>query len=285
VPTANSYYGPAVTFVAGLHGPGDAYTWHDGGFQGMMRNLNIPVKFMSDGDRADSYGAFHKPELDLVRVFWSPDPNRRKTAREAWDEDIRDGVMRFYERGARNFEVHNEPCLGKEGMGHQWSNGAEFGDFLRQLMLIIRENCPEARLWYPGESPGVPWTNQFAFSRQAFPKVADLCYGICQHAYSGNTTDVNTAVHEIVEQVQLFREGILNWDKPVIISECSVNRAAGPEFRAEVYCRVRQELAQIPGVQGVFWYVSHWNAPEGERANAEGWYQTPLPDLYKQMTA
>jgi hypothetical protein len=94
-PTANRYYGPAVTFVAGLHGPGDAYTWHDGGFQGMMRHLNMPVKFMSDGDRADKYGEFHKPELDLVRVFWSPDPSRKKTAREAWDEDIRDGVMRF----------------------------------------------------------------------------------------------------------------------------------------------------------------------------------------------
>jgi hypothetical protein len=285
IPASNGYRGPQVDFVAGIHGPGDAFTWHDGGFQGMIGHLGMAVKFMSDGDRANFYGRFRKPELDLVRVFWKPDPNRQKTAREAWDEDIRDGVMNFYNQGARNFEVHNEPRLGKEGLGHQWQDGAEFGSFLRQLMLIIKENCPEARLWYPGESPGVPWTNQFAFSRPAYQKVADLCDGICQHAYSGETADVNTAVNEIVGQVRKFRDGFLVWDKPIIVSECSVNRAATPEFRAKVYSQVSRELRQIPGVKGVFWYVSHWNAPENERANAESWYGTPLPDLYKQLNS
>ncbi len=279
------YNGPPVKFAAGLHGPGDAHTWHDAGFRNMLKKLNMPLKFMSDGDRFRWYADFHKPHLNLVRAFWKPDPNRRKSAQQAWDEDIRDGVMNFYKAGARNFEVHNEPRLPHEGMGHQWQNGAEFGDFLRELMLIIKQHCPEARLWYPGESPGVPWTDQFAFTWPAYKKVSDLCDGICQHAYSGNTVDVETAVKEIVDQVQGFHKAMGVWNKPIIVSECSVNRAASPEFRAKVYAKTAQKLSQIPGVQGVFWYISHWNAPPAEQANAESWYGTNLANLYQQQIA
>jgi hypothetical protein len=282
-PSPDSYNGPKVTFVAGLHGPGDSFTWNDDGFRRMLTKLNMPVKFMSDGDRFRWYKEFHKPELNLVRVFWKPDPNRRKTAQQAWDEDIRDGVLNFYKQGARNFEVHNEPRLGHEGMGHQWKNGAEFGDFLRGLMLIIKKNCPEARLWYPGESPGVPWTDQFGMTLPAYKKVSDLCYGLCQHAYAGDTKNVGTAVAEIVGQVRDFHAAMKAWDKPIIVSESSVNRAATSEFRAKVYTKVAQELAQIPGVQGIFWYISHWNPPPGEVANKEGWYGTDLPDRYKRL--
>jgi hypothetical protein len=285
VPGTNGYHGPKVEFVAGIHGPGDDFTWGRADFQGMMSNLGMPVKFMSNGVRADFFGQFRKPELELVRVLWVPDPSRKKTAQEAWDEDIRDGVLRFYERGARDFEIHNEPRLDKEGMGHQWQNGDEFGRFLRELMLIVRENCPEARLWYPGESPGLPWTNQFAFSRPAYKHVADLCHGICQHAYSGNTADVNEAVSDIVDQVKLFREGFLDFGKPVIVSECSVNRAATAEFRANVYTEVARKLRQIPGVKGVFWYISHWNAPSDELANAESWFGSDLPEKYKALNS
>ena len=284
-PVVGRYHGPPVKFAAGIHGPGDAHTWHDPGFRDMLKKLDMPVKFMSDGDRFRWYGEFHKPHLNLVRVFWRPDPNRRKSAQQAWDEDIRDGVMNFYKAGARNFEVHNEPRLRHEGMGHQWDDGAKFGDFLRQLMVIIKQHCPEARLWYPGESPGVPWTDQFAFTWSAYKKVSDLCYGLCQHAYSGNTGDVATAVKDIVGQVRDFHKGMGVWNKPIIISECSVNRAASPEFRAKVYAKTAQELSRIPGVQGVFWYISHWNAPSGEPDNAESWYGTNIPDLYQRQIA
>jgi uncharacterized protein YgiM (DUF1202 family) len=279
------YVGPKVDFVAGIHGPGDAHTWHDPNFRNMLVKLGMPVKFMSDGDRFRWYGEFHKPALELVRVFWSPDPSRRKTAQQAWEGDICDGVMNFYNSGARHFEVHNEPRLPKEGMGSQWKDGDQFGDFLRDLMLIIKKHCPEARLWYPGESPGVPWTDQFAFSRPAYKKVADLCYGVCQHAYSGNTKNVDAAVHDIVDQVRQFHGALGVWDKPIIVSECSVNRAVTPEFRAKVYTKVAQELRRIPGVKGVFWYVSHWNAPEDEIANAESWYGTNLPELYQGLNS
>ncbi len=282
-PTPDSYHGPKVKFVAGIHGPGDSYMWQQGGLRNMLTHLNMPVKFMSDGDRSKWYKEFNKPQLSLVRVFWKPNSQQKKTAQQAWDEDIRDGVMRFYQQGARDFEVHNEPRLGHEGMGHQWQNGAQFGNFLRQLMLIIKKKCPGVRLWYPGESPGVPWTEQFNVTRPAYKKVADLCYGICQHAYAGNTTNVETAVAEIVDQVRKFHKAMNAWDKPIIVSESSVNRAASPEFRAKVYTKVAQELAQIPGVQGIFWYISHWNPPSGEVANAESWYGTDLPDRYKRL--
>ena len=282
-PIVDQYNGPSVKFFAGIHGPGDAHTWHDAGFRNMIAKLDIPVKFMSDADRSNWFKQFHKPHLNLVRVFWKPDFSKIKTAQQAWDEDIRDGVMNFYKSGARDFEVLNEPRLHHEGMGHQWHNGSQFGDFLRDLMLIIKQKCPDARLWYPGESPGVPWTDQLAFTQPAYKKVSDLCYGLCQHAYAGSTTDMNSAVNEIVGQVKEFHKVMGVWNKPIIVSECSVNRAAASDFRAQVYAKVAKELSQVPGVQGVFWYISHWNPPEGEKANKEGWYGTDLPDRYKRL--
>ena len=294
-PGPGKYVGPKVTFHDGIHGPGDAHTWHNAAFRGMMHNLNMPVKFMSDGDRADRFAEFNRAKLSLVRVFWKPDMSRKKTPRQAWEEDIRDGVKRFYDRGARDFEVHNEPRLHHEGFAHQWHDGSEFGDFLQGLMRIIKAECPEARLWYPGESPGVPWTDQFVVTRPAFRKVASLLSGICMHAYTGTTNDAEAAANEIVGQVREYRTALYDsglnpeaWQLPIIVSECSVNRApanAGDAFaayRADVYKRTASKLSKIPGVKGVFWYTSHWNPPPNEQANKESWFGTSLPDKYKQ---
>ncbi|MCB0010020.1 MAG: hypothetical protein KDE04_26320, partial [Anaerolineales bacterium] len=218
------------------------------------------------------------------------------TPEQAWSEDIRDGVKRFYDRGARDFEVHNEPRLHHEGFGHQWHNGAEFGDFLLGLMRQIKANCPEARLWYPGESPGVPWTDQFLISRPAFQKVAGILSGICMHAYSGITNNAEAAANEIANQARAYRDALYNngqnpevWRLPIIVSECSVNRApanagdAYAAYRADVYKRTAGKLRQIPGVKGAFWYTSHWNPPPNEVANQESWHGTSLPDTYKRV--
>ena len=133
-------------------------------------------------------------------------------------------------------------------------------------------------------------------SRPAFNKVADMLSGICMHAYTGITDNADAAASDIARQVRAYREALYNqgqnpaaWQLPIIVSECSVNRApanagdAFAEYRADVYRRTASKLSKIDGVKGVFWYTSHWNPPPNEVANQESWFGTSLPDRYKRL--
>lgn len=274
------YNGLAVIFSPALHGPASDYEWQNQELRNMLNTLNMPVKFMSNGINADYYATYRKPALDLVRVFWQP--HIYKTPQQAWNDDIRDGVLRFYNLGARDFEVLNEPNLPNEGAYLVWDEN-DFGDWLRELCLIIRSNCPGARLYFPGMSPGVPFSSQFTWTNKAWPKVKDLCYGFCLHSYSGITDNATNAINDIVNQVK-ESQSYLNLQVPLIVSESSVNRAATPTYKAQVYKGVENQLKSVTGVKGVVWYVSSWDsAPPDQEGHQEDWLKWGIWQPYSQQ--
>ena len=244
----------------------------------------LPVKWLSDGVNADYYTKFNKSQFHLVRLNWKTGVYR--TPAEAWSE-IRDGALRFYSRGARKFELLNEPNLPQEGLGVVWDNGDSFGRWLADFATIARAEMPQAQFYFPGMSPGVPWTNQFVFTNAAWPHVAQHCYGVCLHAYTGVTNNVDAAVTDIVKQVKEAQA--YKWlDRPMIVSEASVNRSpsgvSGAEiaaYKAAVYRGVERELAKIPGIESVVWFISHWDAPPEQKAHKESWLELGLAGVYK----
>ncbi|MCA9898596.1 MAG: hypothetical protein KDE46_02265 [Caldilineaceae bacterium] len=284
-PTNPVYTGPAVSFTAALHQPGSDWMWQQGNIQGMFDSLAIPVKWLSDGINADYYGRFNKSNFHLVRINWKPGGTYRSPA-EAWME-VRDGVMRFYNQGARRFEFLNETNLSIEGFGICWQNGDDFGRWLSDFISYAKGAAPEMKVYFPGMSPGVPWTNQFAFTDKAWPHVASLCDGVCLHAYTGITDNVAAAVADIVAQVKEAQA--YKWlDRPLIVSESSVNRA--PEgvpnsqiaaYKAAVYRGIEKELAKVPGIEAVVWFVSHWQPPVEQEAHKESWFDLGLAEVYK----
>ena len=118
-----------------------------------------------------------------------------------YDETWKGQIQNFWNRGGRDFELHNEPNLTSEGLGLQWADGQEFGVEFEKMCKLILADFPEAKLWFPGMSPGVPWTNQFAFIDPAWAILKKYCTGFCLHAYTGNNTDIPTAVNEIAVAV------------------------------------------------------------------------------------
>lgn len=280
-PAPTRYHGVATSFKAGLHAPGSDYMWQWPQIRSMFDRLNMPVKFLSNGISKDYYTAYSQDAL--VRIFWQPD--RKKSPEEAWT-DVRDGVLGMYAKGARTFEVLNENNLPSEGAGMVWANGDEFGRWLAAFVGILRAYLPHSKLYYPGMSPGVPWTNQFAWTNPAWIHVRHLFDGICMHAYTGNTSSVETAAGEIVSQVAEFQKYIA-LDRPLIVSELSVNRADPNKsdsetavFKARVYRAVEEQLRVMPGVEGVFYFISHWLPPQAQSDHLESWLDIGLADAY-----
>lgn len=278
------YSGPAVTFAPALHQPGSDWMWQQGNIQGMFSLLNIPVKWLSDGVNSDYFTQFNRPQFHLVRLNWKT--STYKTPAEAWAE-IRDGALRFYGKGARKFEALNEPNLPQEGLGIAWPDGDAFGRWLADLIVLAKAEMPDAKFYFPGMSPGVPWTNQFSFTDKAWPHVAQHCYGFCLHAYTGITNDAMSAAADIVKQVKEAQN--YKWlDRPLVVSEASVNRAPDgatnaeiAAYKAAVYRGVEKELVMVPGIEAVCWFVSHWNAPPEQQAHKESWLEIGLAEVYK----
>lgn len=275
-----AYSGTAVTFTPAMHAPGSDWMWQLAEVQTFMREVNLPVKFLSIGFSPDYWQAFHKPAFHLVRIYWKPD-GKHWTPEKMWNA-VKQDTLRFYNQGARKFELHNEPNLPDEGMGYVWQNGNEFGRWLAQLAQLIKADAPETELYYPGLSPGVPWTNQFEFTDAAWPHVADLMHGICQHAYTGTTNNVSKAVNDIIDQVTGFQKRYA-LERPLVISECSVNRAAPANYKAQVYRNIEQELANMPGIEALVYFISHWEAPPEQAAHQEAWMGTDLLSQYKRL--
>lgn len=273
-----TYGGRPVTFAPSLHAPGSDGEWQNAQVQDLYKKLAIPVKWLSNGISANYYPSLNRPEFHLIRCFWKPD--RKKTPAQAWTEDIRDGVMAFWNKGGRRFELLNEPNITSEGWGMVWANASELGEWLWGMTNIIKSNCPGAMVYFPGMSPGVPWTNQFGITNVAWPICRPVMDGFCLHAYTGNVTDTNAAAAEIVTQV-VEAQKYLNLQVPLILSEASVNRAAAPQFKASVYRAIETSLRSVAGIEAVSWFISSWaQAPAGEDANQESWLKYGIGTAY-----
>ena len=74
----------------------------------------------------------------------------------------------------------------------------------------------------------------------------------------------------------------------MVVSEASVNRApdgasnsAIAAYKAAVYRGVEKELAKVPGIEAVVWFVSHWDAPAEQQVHKESWLEVGLAEVYK----
>lgn len=280
-PPTYQYNGPAVTFSPALHAPGSDWEWAKQEVQSLYSQLQIPVKFMSDGASSNYYQQFTRPQFHLVRVFWKA--TAAKSPLQAWEQDIRDGVIAFYQKGARKFELLNEPNLEQEGAGLVWTADT-LGEWLKGLADIIKANCPDAKLYFPGMSPGLPFSNQFWWTNKAWPIVKPLMSGFCLHTYTDIVNDQNAAVHDIVNQVK-ESQAYLNLQVPLVVSEASVNRAAPASYKAAVYRGIENELKTMPGIEAVCWYISSWaQVPPEQDGHQEDWIKWEIGNAYKSLS-
>ncbi len=90
----------------------------------------------------------------FVLVGLSADFRNRRVDAATFAQVVEDDLSRFYDKGVRYFELHNEPNLTLEGYGSSWRSGREFGEWFLQAVGYLKPTFPEARFGWPGLSPG-----------------------------------------------------------------------------------------------------------------------------------
>ena len=116
----------------------------------------------------------------VTRLFFSVDVgSKTKFSPQNFVDFCMNGLTGCYQAGVRYFEIHNEPNLEIEGMNWNWANGAEFGNWLTQVINILKPRFPEAKWGYPGLSPQ-PNVDAFLDGSAA---AANACDWIGVHCY------------------------------------------------------------------------------------------------------
>lgn len=273
-----AYRGPQVTFFTGIHGPADDWRWKDSQMQNMIRQLNMPVFFMSHGINPD-FAGMGDPARNVVRLVWNPRP---ASADDAYVEIRDDQLRRWWNLGYRKFVFFNEPQLtevngvSKEGFGTAWHSKEEFAQFLKTCLVRAKQDFPGIFLYT------TPMTSNVAFApwqwRSAmWSQVNDLVDGWCMHAYSGDNVNADAAAQSIANEVVDVQRRF-GLQIPIIVSEASVNRGHDAAQKARVARLLPSKLAHVPGIQGVFWFAADWAEDQDE--NHEGWLRRGIANHY-----
>lgn len=263
---SDNYTGPAVTtFISGVDQPASDWYWSAG--KAVYEVSKLAPKFHAGGTNHIWWDTFKNPAFNLVRVLLAPD---FKGNAQAIFNETTANVQQFYARGARDFEMLNEPNI--EGMGVRWSNGREFGTVFRELCKIYKSAYPEMRIWFPGMSPGFGAQHVFIADAAAVGAF-DYVYGICEHVYSGIVDNATAASDQMVAEVKDFRK---QWAmvRPLAITEFSVNRPASGAYKADTYKKFYAALANISGIQAAYSFTATWH-PSAD-GNKEGWLENGI---------
>lgn len=151
-------------------------------------------------------------------------------------------------------ELHNEPNLKDEGWGSSWANGAQFGDWILDVLLAYRTALPTVRYMYPGLSPGGDVTGVRTDSTRFLNDSAIAISGfdaLAAHCYWSSGWPMSTALSHL-DSHQKF-------NKPLWVTEASRNdrpSAVPISQYASEYHTFWQECRKRPLVQGVTYFVA-----------------------------
>jgi hypothetical protein len=196
----------------------------------------------------------------LLRVFLpfteagSP---RQITPQQFFDFTAPD-VARLYDGdpAIRYLELHNEPNSRREGLGTSWGDGHEFGEWFLRVVELYRERFPEARLGFPGLSPGPTDEAAGRADSEVFlleaKEAAQQADWIGVHAYWVNEREITDA-REGYGFVR-YREKFT--DKLLFITEFGSPHPSQPyDVIAQQYARYYGNVRRVPGLGAAFAYV------------------------------
>lgn len=159
---------------------------------------------------------------------------------------------RLYQKGVRYFEMPTAPNLQVEGWQRSWRDGAEYTDWFCAAVAELKERLPEAKLGFPGLSPGGSLSGwradewQFLEAADEAASAADWVGVICQwqdarglHSLSGGL------------RYHLMRERYP--DKLLFITEC-FNPASdvSADEKARQYRDFFRAVREEPGLGAAF---------------------------------
>jgi hypothetical protein len=217
----------------------------------------------------------------VARLFFSVDVNSKtKFSPQTFVDFCMNGLTSCYEAGVRYFEVHNEPNLEIEGMGWNWATGADFGNWLTQVINILKPQFPEAKWGYPGLSPRDDALSHTARFLDASAAAVNACDWIGVHCYWQQPPNQppfpidgdNAGMYWRA----MFKPRFPN--KMLMITEFSNNWAdVSPHDKGAQYADYIKRLRTEPNVGAAFGFALSW---PGQDHNKEGWEGGAIPAAF-----
>ncbi|CAG0934667.1 hypothetical protein TFLX_03623 [Thermoflexales bacterium] len=215
--------------------------------------------------------------LIVARLFFSVDVNSKtKFSPQNFVDFCMNGLTGCYQAGVRYFEVHNEPNLEIEGMNWNWANGGEFGNWLTQVLHLLRPRFPEAKWGYPGLSPQ-PNVDAFLDGSAA---AANACDWIGVHCYWQQPPNqppfpMNGDNAGFYWRAK-FKPRFAN--KLLMITEFSNNSpAVSANDKGTHYADYIKLLRTEPNIGAAFGFALNW---PGQDHNQEGWEGSGIPGSF-----
>lgn len=243
--------------VVGLHGRADG-PLQDADFEVITTARIAVVKLLSTaaGADVDRLGREHPDIRIIVRCF--ADFRGRVITAADFARSMAGDLVPFYQRGIREYEIHNEPNLRDEGWGASWADGAGFGAWFSAVRLALSNTFPGCSWGWPGLSPGIT-DGQRTDSEQFMAAAGSHVDGadwIGQHCYWIDEQTYADAVH----QVQLVHARFPG--KPIYVTEFANQSAAPAADKAQQYLRFYRDLTGLAEV--AFAFVASASSPDFE---------------------
>jgi uncharacterized protein YkwD len=224
-----------------------------------------------------------RPDMFIVaRLFFSVDfTDKTRFSPQDFVNFVLLGAQALYDSGVRYFEVNWEPNLDVEGMGWNWANGAEYGQWFTGVVDLLRKRLPEAKFGFPALSPQ---PNVSAFLDGAASAIAQADWiGAASFWQSADQPPFPMTGDNGGMYWRQYRTRFP--DKLIMITEFSNNSATvSSDEKARQYATYYQLLRNEPNLGAAFAFAINW---PGQDNNHEGWVfngkLTTLPSTLGQL--
>jgi murein DD-endopeptidase MepM/ murein hydrolase activator NlpD len=254
--TAADYPWPPRMCLSGVHCRAGEPVMHEADYAALQPARLEAVKLLTWTltEELDRLRAFNPNYFVLARLMTKIGaPNQFS---DFFVSEVVNDMARFYERGVRYFEVHNEPNLTMEGWKSSWQDGRDFNRFFLEVYAKLKARFPEARLGYPGLSPdGIPAPgirmNDLIFLAES-DEAARTADWIGVHCYWQSEAEMSAERGGF--NFQEYRRRYPN--QLLFVTEFSnVAPAVDKRTKGQQYSRYYQMVRNVPGLGGVFSFI------------------------------
>jgi hypothetical protein len=120
-----------------------------------IKRANPEALKLSIAEAATTIGTLKEAKPDLFFVTrLQAELSAQPVSAEAFVRTNQEQLERHYQAGIRHFEVGTAPNLQNEGWNRSWKSGEEYGDWFETVSRMVRQRAPEAKIGFPGLSPG-----------------------------------------------------------------------------------------------------------------------------------
>jgi len=183
---------------------------------------------------------------------------------EDWVARVRPEMRRFYNLGLRYFELHRAPNLQSEGWNYSWHSGGGFARWWMDAAGLLRDQFPDAKLGFPGVSPGGQVEGQ-RLDAQTFIEQADD--GMLTADWLGVNCYWSSETEMGQEEKGAFYKYVRQAfpDKLLFITEfANVNELSNYSVKGREYVDFYKRLRYRAGIGAAFGEVISTSTPYGK---------------------